>query len=380
MEQEELMILPESKPAIEGIASETFDRLRAYWNRKPLDRPVLHVRAKKQGYQAPPWNGPELTNKQKDLDPRWHAYAAGIALDSCEYLGDAIPCVGINFGHNLALLAVLSGGDYHYDRNGQTWVTEWPAIYDAPLPNFDPNHPVIKTLESCAIAMAEVVKNRGYINPPVVIDGMTLLSLFRTPGQLCMDLLDRPEEVKQWSHAFTVLGRDVFDHFYRMLADLGYGQCSSWIPIMAEGRFDLIQGDFGVMLSPAMYEEFFADDLILMGEYFDYTAYHLDGTEQMRFLDILAGIPHNYGIQWNPSPSSGPILNWMNEFREIQSRNMLLMFNEYEIKSAENAAAITRELGPNGLAFVLPMFDSAAEAKNAIRNIEQCCLVSKIRG
>jgi hypothetical protein len=363
------MIASESKPSIEGIPSETTDRLRAYWNHESLDRPVLHVRAKKHGYQAPEWSGPALTNKQKDLDPRWHAYAAGIALDSCEYLGDAIPCVGINFGHNLALLGVLAGGEYQYDRNGQTWVTEWPAIYDAPLPEFNSNNPVVKTLESCVVAMAEVVGNRGYINPPVLIDGMTLLSLFRTPGQLCMDLLDRPDEVKCWSHACTVLGRDLFDHFHRMLAGLGYGQCSSWIPIMAEGRFDLIQGDFGVMLSPPMYEEFFLPDLTLLGEYFDYTAYHLDGTEQMRFLDIIAGVPHNRGIQWNPSPSSGPILDWMESFREIRRRGMALMFNEYEIVSAENARAITRELGPNGLAFVLPMFESVGEAQQAIRRI-----------
>ena len=52
------------------------------------------------------------------------------------------------------------------------------------------------------------------------------------------------------------------------------------------GELTLVD-DFGIMLSPRMFEQFALPDLYRVTEYMAYSLYHLDGTPQMRFLDLL---------------------------------------------------------------------------------------------
>jgi hypothetical protein len=176
--------------------------------------------------------------------------------------------------------------------------------------------------------------------------------------------------VRRWSDALTTLYTDAYEHFYRLVADLGYGDTTTWLHVMAEGRFEAVQCDFAVMISPGQFDEFVMPDLRRLTEYLDFSLYHLDGTCQLRFLDLLADLPDLHGIQWNPEPDSGPPTEWLDAFRDIRSRGLSLYVN---CPSVGEAAAVTRALGPDGLFIVLPRFETAAEAEAAIAAVERAC-------
>ncbi len=349
--------------------AEARDRLRAFWAGSSMGRPALYVVAEKPGVAPEPWPGPgeAVECKEHDFLPAWHAWRAKNQLDTTIYLAEAMPGVIARWGTLLTTVAVLAGADYEFHSNS-AWVKPLPDLWERPLPVFRPQHPSVKTMEACLLAIADVVRDRGFVSPPIMLDGLTVLSQFRTPPQLCMDVVERPEQVRRWSDALTTLYIDAYEHFYRMLKGMGYGDTCTWLQVMAEGRFEAVQCDFAVMLSPGMFARYTIPDLRRLTEYLDYSLYHLDGTCQMRFLDLLRTLPRLNGIQWNPEPPAGSPVKWLDAFREIRKRGFCLYVS---CETVDEAVCITRELGPDGLMLVLPRFATLAEAEQAITAIEK---------
>jgi len=201
----------------------------------------------------------------------------------------------------------------------------------------------------------------------VMLDGLTTLSLFRTPDQLCYDVIERPDDVRAWSDALTDIYLEAYDHFHRLLQGLGYNDTSTWLSAMAEGPCEAVQCDFAVMLSPAMFARFALPDLQRLTAYFNFSLYHLDGTCQLRFLDLLRTLPRLNGIQWNPDPPAGSPTRWIDALREIRRRQFCL---HVWCETVDEAVTLTRELGPDGLLLVLPRFETVSEAEAAIETIE----------
>ena len=355
--------------SLKSDEQEARERLRAFWYGSSLGRPALYVVADNPDFRASPWTGPEEECKENDLSPEWHAWRAENLLGGTIFLAEAMPGAIIRWGTLLVTVAVLAGGDYEFHSNS-AWIKPIPDLWDRPLPRFDPQGPVTQALERCIERVAQVVGNRGFVNPPIMLDGLTTLSGFRTPRQLCYDLLECPDHVRRWSEALTDIYIEAYEHFYRQVTRLGYGDTCTWLQVMAEGRFEAVQCDFGVMLSPAMYERFVMPDLRRVTEYMDYSLYHLDGTCQLRFLDLLRTLPKLNGIQWNPEPGAGSPVLWLDAFREIRKRGFSLYV---ACDTVDEAVQLTRALGPDGLMLVLPRFKTVAEAEQAIRQIAQSC-------
>ncbi|MEI6073809.1 MAG: hypothetical protein WCS31_18655 [Verrucomicrobiae bacterium] len=344
--------------------------LDAFWLGKSLGRPALAITARNPGHVFRPFPGDDkLTGHEKQLLPEWHAHNAENALNSVLWLGESLPKVTVSGG--ITFFNELLGGTYTLD-GGTAWVDERTDILERPLPRFDPSHPLIVRLDERIRAMAEVVGRRGYVNPPFLgVDPLTALSLFRGGENLCLDLVERAEEVIAWCAAATEVYIATHDHFFQLLTRLGHGENSSWYESASQTRFEAIQCDAAVMISPDMFEEFVLPDLARMTAYLDRSLYHLDGIGQLRFLEQLATLPRLNGIQWNPEPSSQDPLQWLETFRDIRNRGWLLLFNQWECRTVEQAVAITASVGTDGLFLTLPTFDTEAEAHAAIAAIEQ---------
>ena len=179
-----------------------------------------------------------------------------------------------------------------------------------------------------------------------MLDSLTTLSMLREPENLCMDLLDRPQDVKRVVAHLDQMAIRTHQAFWQTLTELGHAQSITWAGIYAPGKAEMVMCDFGVMLSPATYEEFALPSLRRMTEYFDYSCYHLDGTEQTRFLDLLCSLPRLRAIQWNPQPGAPSPIHWLDFYREVRRRKRSLWIRA---NSAEEAVALTQALGPDGL-------------------------------
>lgn len=354
--------------------TEARERLRAFWAGKSLGRPALLVTCPTPGWNEPAreWSGPEPL-KQREMMHAYQQWQAENQLAGMRFLAEAMPGVFLRWGCILVTLAAFAGGDYDFNDGNNAWIHPIPDLYRRPIPRFSREHPLTARVETLMRAMAAAVNGRGYINPPIMLDALTTLSLFRGVEDLCVDLISEPDTVKRWARGLTELYVDIYEHFYRLVTALGYGPTSAWLKVMAEGRMEAVQCDFAVMLSPDMFREFVLPDLRFTTERLDYSLYHLDGVEQMRFLDLLRECPRLNGIQWNPGcRNQGKLLPHLDAFRAIRKRGFCLLMPCASVP-LEEILALVRELGPDGLCLDLGHRATEAEALQLVERIDKTC-------
>lgn len=346
--------------------AEARERMRAFWKNENKDRPSLFIRAKNPRYSPLPDMTVGQDLKSLDLQPAYHASLMTRWTDKYEWLAEAFPGHQLTWGSCLVTLPVLAGGDYEY--HDSAWIRPRPQVLDLEPPVFDPHHPVIAKLEACYRAAIESIRGRGFVSGPVMIDGLTALSMFVTPEQLCLDLIERPDDVRAWAGALNKMFTQIYDHFYKFIMSCGgNGDSVCFFGPLMEGKSESVQCDFAVMMSPRMFEKFTLPDLITVTESLDTSLYHLDGVEQLRFLDLLAQVPRLTGIQWNPQPGVGPVTDWIDAFKKIKSREWVLFIH---CDHVEEAVTLTRALGPEGLYLRLPDYETVEEAEACIRRLE----------
>ena len=83
--------------------------------------------------------------------------------------------------------------------------------------------------------------------------------------------------------------------------------------------------------------------------FYDYALWHLDGAQESRHLEAICSVPNIRAIQWI-SEKRGSQLAYLELFRRIRQlgRSLTLM-----VEDADEAVALTKALGKDGLAFSL---------------------------
>jgi len=364
------------------------ERLKAFWEGSSLGRPALYVVAKNPNYKETPWNGPDLFEQEKYMNPEWHSWHSNNLLNSRIYFAEAMPAVAIHcYGSTLMTLANLAGAKYKY-HDEPFWMKPINDIWERPLPSFDKEHTFVKCMERCFVKVAQTIENKGFPYALGMVDGLTTLSILRGQEKLCFDIIENPEMVIKWSNALTDIYIKFYEHFYQFKKTLGYKDTSTFYHITTEGKFDSVECDFGVMLSNEMYEKYTLPNLRRMTEYLDYSIYHLDGIGQMRFLKLLKTLPKLRAIQWNPEDWTVHPSIWLKDLKEIRNnkfslymfcKDVALLGRKSIAEFVEEAVYLTKELGSDGLMIELPEFDNITEAENAIKEIENACKKSKYK-
>lgn len=356
-------------------------RLHAFWRGESLGRPALAIRSRRERPTHDPasWPATWADAKARERDPAWQAELARQSLDAWHHHAESTPKATVSFASNIALIPALLGAEYDLST-GTAWVHPDPEFLERPVPEFDPGHPLAQDLVASLRAVAEVVRGRGRLNPlPFGLDAWTTLSLLAGSDVLCLGLLDNPEPWVARQREISRFITTAFQYFHAQAEALdGPGSCT-WFECWHPGRFEAVQCDFAVFLSPDHFREFVLPDLQDMVNHCDGSLYHLDGTAQLRFLDQLAEVEGLNGIQWNPEPGAQDPTVWLDTFRAIRERGWLLYFNEWECRTVEHAVAITEAVGPDGLFLSLPAFDTPEEAEAAVEAIAAASRRTTIR-
>jgi hypothetical protein len=85
-----------------------------------------------------------------------------------------------------------------------------------------------------------------------------------------------------------------------------------------------LQCDFSIMVSKAMFDEFFLRPLEDQTRMVARTIYHLDGPGAARHLDSLLAMENLSGIQWVPGAGAKPMSEWIDLLQAIQAGGKLL--------------------------------------------------------
>ena len=132
--------------------------------------------------------------------------------------------------------------------------------------------------------------------------GMDALSAMRGREQLCLDMIERPDTIKNiMETVITPLWFDIYDGMRQPIQEKQIGT-SIWLTAWSPGKWYPTSYDFAALISPEMFDEFILPDITAEVAWLDHSLYHLDCPDAIQHLDSLIGIPGLGGIQWVQVP------------------------------------------------------------------------------
>lgn len=318
---------------------ETKERFRALWAGEIIDRACISVTAIDGDYN-PPAKPKTAEAKYTDID-----YIRGMAQSNqgnVYFGGEAIPCTGSG------LLGYTAFGGEPEFRDRTIWIHPCIANYDTPY-RFDPENPWLRRCIEVVRGLIEDGCDGGkyLVGTNVIMMPLDALSALRSPENLCTDLLEYPDEVRQTMaelmRAYKWLIEVCYDD--TIPPDHGWSVMEMWAP----GRLSQTTCDFSALISPEHFRRFAVPEIEEIANWLDYSVHELDGADALKHVPALLDIDALSGIQWNPGDAyhaaGGSALKWVPLCRQIQNAGkvMQLWVNYDEVE------AFLREVVPKYL-------------------------------
>lgn len=317
----------------------------AYWNKEIIDRPVVYITAPKDPQNLVP-KVPYMAGINNDeiiALKRFEEWA-----DSTYFLAEAIPSFDISYGPDE--FAAFIGAKLHFAKDESTswvtpFVTDWKTVNIELDESSDSIWSKIKNYYKIATDYSE---NKFLINTIDFHTNLDLLSAIRGAQNLCMDLIDCPEDVE----AALLKARKLFPKVYNELYEIGKMKdrgTMSWLPFYCEKKFAVIECDFVCLISPEDSRKLLIPALTEEAEFLDHSIFHLDGVGALVHLDDILKIEAIDGIQWVPGDGKPPMIEWIDLLKKIQSHNKGLFIQA----KPEEVKLFHKELKPEGVFYMV---------------------------
>jgi hypothetical protein len=343
-------------------------RFEAYWENEIIDRCCVAVGAPKIGridigekYPRPS-SHEELLKWHRDPELVLKRFVA--ANEGYYHGGEGIPVLTASWGGSG--FALYMGCKYHYTKDSLWFhptlnsADEYENLkYNSKDKEFIEHKKFLETVTAYA-------KDKFFVAMPEYIGNLDTVLCMRGNEDALIDMLDEPEKVqigiKAVRDTAKLAGREFFDIIRK--SNHG-GSCVQWFNTWAPGTHCLVQCDFSTMLSPKMFEEYAVPDLEDVCGWLDYAAYHIDGEEQLRFLDMLLSINSIKAFQWTNVAGQPSVLNYIPVFKKIQraGKRLILYCNPNEVEE------LMLELSPRGLLINVLGASSESEAREIVKKV-----------
>ncbi|MHA1372246.1 MAG: hypothetical protein ACTSWN_08920 [Promethearchaeota archaeon] len=349
------------------------ERMDAWWDHEIIDRPVIgfiypNPEIPIKGF----FDGWLLAKEPDNIDGFIQNFEANV-LESRVFGGDLMPNLHPNYGPGI--MAAVLGCKPVFKTN-----TNW-FCKTIPLDE------ILEYLEDVQINMnnewfARLIKiteksawhARGRYQVAVTDLGgvLDILASFLHYRDIFYAMKRKPGLIDACRQIILEKTLMVYDKLQTIIESHGYG-CNSWLNCWCRRRWYPIQCDFAYMLSPELFKRFALPDIRAQAEHLDYAIYHLDGINQLQFLDDLLKEPAITGIQWvpgagKPEPGSD---TWMHVHEKILGAGKNVVTNV----SPERISHLYKNLEKKGLflttqfmaeifaEFFLPAFIGGYECK-----------------
>jgi hypothetical protein len=339
-------------------AGQACARMEAWWNKQILDRPAVLLTAPQPNPQPLPAKR-HASLAERWMDVEFTIESAAVTIANTYWAGDGLPLFCPNLGPEL--LSATMGAPLTFGET-TSWskpiLHDWTGIEKLCIDVYSPNIQTQLALQRIALQMG---KGKFVTGITDIHPGADLAASFRDPQQLCMDLMDVPDEV----HALMRQIFWAFFDFYTLQRDVllagGQTLTSAWLPLYCtDGRYYIPSCDFSIMVSTAMFREFFLPELLAEIAWLDRSIYHLDGPGALRHLDTLLDIGQLDGIQFVYGDGAKPASRWMPVFQRIQAggKNLHITIEPHEVDT------FIQNLRPEGV--MLQMEAGSVEEADAV--------------
>jgi len=347
--------------------SETQAHFNAWWNRKSFGRPLMRVVARRKlplG-ELEPVKEPK-SPMEFHLDVERKVIEMRNYCKSYVFMAEAFPYIDLNLGPGS--LATYLGTEPVF-----AWDTVWykecaENLEDLKKLSFDENNHWWK-LHLEMIQKAQVnSKDDFLVSIPDLIENIDILSAMRGPQNLCYDLIDEPEKVKEYVSQID----DLYFKYYNMLYDIVKSEdgscCYTAFSVWGMGKTAKVQCDFSALLSPLQFREFIVPSLRKQLSKLDNSIYHLDGPDAIRHLDALMEIEELDALQWTAGAGQpdGGSEKWYSIYDKVRTANKSLWIAIYDGKLEDwilCADKIVKRYGSAGIYLLFPEMEEEESQK-----------------
>lgn len=346
---------------------EAIERVEAWWQCKPADRPLLQLLAPRKE----PLIHLEVP-KAETLEEYWTSPGCVLPriiqkTTSYHYLGEAFPVLFPVSIRIAAITAKYLGAKNLFVDDQTTWsepfVESWadqgPLVFDETLWWWRKTE---ELLNSCI----EWVSRLGLdcqIGLPDLNGPTEILADIRGAEKLCMDLVFEPQEVSKRFEQVLSVWFEAYDRCSGITSSLGGN--FTWMGIHSLLSAIDIQSDFSCLISPEMFEQFILPSMLEQIERIDRSIFHLDGPDMVRHLDSLLRIEGLDAIQWVYGAGGGRASDWIELLRRIQDAGKSVWIE----CDPDEVPILTRTLSKTGLMMVTKT-DTLEEAHSLLRGLE----------
>lgn len=309
-------------------------RFEAWWAHECIDRPILiaasHPKPSRRLellFQPDAW----LAAKIDDVRQTYR-------------VGDALPSVRSDFGP--VLLGGLVGGKIEFGAD-TTWThafidDEWS---NAPSWTFAEDHPLWVQLQKLTRMAVAAGEGRYLVTTPDLGGSADVLLNLRGPTGLCMDVLERPDQVRTAIEAIFPAWERAFTELYRLTVGQGVG-IMHFLLIWSNRPYMIPACDFNYMIGPEEFESICLPDIAHQAGTVGRAVFHLDGPGAARHIDSLLQLKELDAIQFTPGEGTPSALAWVEMFRKIQAAGKSV----FVFCPADEVLTLRRALKPEGLA------------------------------
>ncbi len=244
-----------------------------------------------------------------------------------EYLGVSYPVLPHMWGGRgtpMTMSAFL--GCNVIFREETVWYEKFVDDWEKINIKFDEGNQFVQASRKLMEKQIEKTDGDFIIRMPDLGDALTCFSLMRGIEDLLMDIVRVPELVKEKIDEFVSAWIEAHSFFHRIYSSKLPGD-SSWLA-WAPGKTYACQSDFSTMISPKMFEKFVVYELEKIKAYLEYIAWHLDGPDEIKHLEILLSLPYVRTIQIVPGAGRPPCASelWLPNIKKIleKGRNVIL--------------------------------------------------------
>jgi 5-methyltetrahydrofolate--homocysteine methyltransferase len=356
------------QPLKEDMA-EAQARLAAWWDHEATDRPVIAYTYTNPQiskiFWTDHWFPAKFPEKITEFVDQWEQ-----AMPCTVYGGEKIPSIWPNYGPGI--IAAVLGVEPKFVSNTM-WFDRPTALNEIVTHlesiQLNANNSWYHRLLIMTEALVERSQGRycvGFTDLGGVLD---ILASFLTPKDILIAMQRQPGIIDQCRAIILEKWNRIYDDLQRIIARARTGY-NAWLGVWCPKPWYPLQCDFAYMLSPKFFRRFVLPDLIEQANHLSYSIYHLDGANQLPYLDDLLKSPIT-GIQWVPG-AQGPEMThdkWIPVYKKIQAagKNIVMdadpqsvakMYRQYDARGLY----VSTHFGSQILAeFYLPKFMGGME-------------------
>lgn len=297
---------------------QAMQRVYAWFAREIIDRPPVRFMAHNAFVEQANKAYPSPNLKDRWFDAEFQVEMFLKSIEGQTFHGETFPVFWPNLGPDV--YAAFYGAELEFGE-----VTSWsvPLVRtwdDIARLQLDFNNVYFQKLDALTRLAIERCRGKALVGYTDLHPGVDCAAAWRDPQQLCIDMIESPDETARLIQIAIQDFERIYDHFDALLK--AAGQLSvSWMGIPSYGRMHIPSCDFSTMISPRLFERFCLPVLQREVLTMTHNIFHVDGRGVARHLDAIFSVPQVHAIQWVQGVGDDlPILQWVPLIKRIQQR------------------------------------------------------------